>query len=487
MITLSYFPGCSLTSSSSFYDRSLRKVLSFYGVELRELEDWSCCGAAAAPAMNHELTDVLNARNIAIAERSGLHLLAPCSACYARTRASALRIAGDRPTRERVNEALAPMSAKGSVEVRNIIEALLQYVGVERVAASVAYGIGSVRAVPYYGCLLTRIMDVPSSDDIEDPSGMDVLLDALGTSVLPWQFKTECCGAGSTATASDRTAQLSGRIMAMAVKAGVTVRKVDMKALQRHLIEMKILPPDVLTMKDSFPLPQSRYTEAVKSLPEKYQGLGVVMTDAARSVPLLKAAFKQARKPEDRFVYAHVLAMMGHADGERELIEKVNALEWDKGWNFRGMGQFNRSVSWVDSYIIALGRARSKQAVAAIIRKANALDASHEFSHFRAVAMALEAIGDRSAAPVLGALLAKEGVGGYSFTMQADLPVIKNYSNREGDIERSNCLRELSVARALYRLGDHQGLGEKTLRAYAHDPRGAYATHATLVLEEGRK
>lgn len=220
MITLSYFPGCSLTSSSSFYDRSLRKVLSFYGVELRELEDWSCCGAAAAPAMNHELTDVLNARNIAIAERSGLHLLAPCSACYARTRASALRIAGDRPTRERVNEALAPMSAKGSVEVRNIIEALLQYVGVERVAASVAYGIGSVRAVPYYGCLLTRIMDVPSSDDIEDPSGMDALLDALGTSVLPWQFKTECCGAGSTATDSDRTAQLSGRIMAMAVKAG---------------------------------------------------------------------------------------------------------------------------------------------------------------------------------------------------------------------------------------------------------------------------
>ena len=279
----------------------------------------------------------------------------------------------------------------------------------------------------------------------------------------------------------------AGTAAAMAIKAGVTVRKVDMKALQRHLVEMKIVPSEVLTMKDSFPLPDSRFAEAVKSLPDAYQGLGVVMTDAARSVPLMKAAFKQASKPEERFVYAHVLAMMGHADGERDLIEKVEAIEWDKGWNFRGMGQFNRSVSWVDSYIIALGRARSKQAVAAIIRKANALDASHEFSHFRAVAMALEAIGDRSAAPVLGALLAKEGVGGYSFTMQADLPVIKNYSNREGDIERSNCLRELSVARALYRLGDHQGLGEKTLRAYAHDPRGAYATHATLVLEEGRK
>ncbi len=220
MITLSYFPGCSLTSSTSFYDRSLRKVLAFYGVELRELEDWSCCGAAAAPAMRQKLSDVLNARNIAIAEKSGLHLLAPCSACYARTRASTLKIAGDRSTRETVNEALAPMSVKGSLEVRNIIETFLQYVGVEKIAASVAYGIGSIRAVPYYGCLLTRIMDAPSSDDVEDPSGMDVLLNALGAVVVPWQFKTECCGAGSTVTDRDRTARLSGRIMAMALKAG---------------------------------------------------------------------------------------------------------------------------------------------------------------------------------------------------------------------------------------------------------------------------
>lgn len=220
MITLSYFPGCSLTSSSSFYDRSLRRVLAFYEVGLRELEDWSCCGAAAAPAMREELSDVLNARNIAIAEKSGLHLLAPCSACYARTRASALKIAGDRSTRDMVNQALSPMSVKGSLEVRNIIETFLQYVGVEKIAASVAYGIGSMRVVPYYGCLLTRIMGAPSSDDVEDPSGMDVLLDALGAVVVPWQFKTECCGAGSTATDRERTARLSGRIMAMAQKAG---------------------------------------------------------------------------------------------------------------------------------------------------------------------------------------------------------------------------------------------------------------------------
>ena len=96
--------------------------------------------------------------------------------------------------------------------------------------------------------------------------------------------------------------------------------------------------------------------------------------------------------------------------------------------------------------------------------------------------MALESIGDASAAPILGALLAKPGVGGHAFAMQVPIPVIPEYANQEGDKERSACLRELALARALFRLGDFEGRGEKALRAYAADPRGAYAKHAKLVL-----
>ena len=274
----------------------------------------------------------------------------------------------------------------------------------------------------------------------------------------------------------------AGVAAAMSIKAGVTARNVDIRALQRHLIEMKILPKEVLDMKDSYPIPTAKIAEAVKTLANQYQGLSVVLSDYGRSVPLLKAAYEKAAAPEARFIYAHVLGMMGQADGEKELIEKVKGLSWDKGWNFRGMGQFNRSVSWMDSYVIALGRARSKAALPVLFDKAQALSATNEFSHFRAVAMALESIGDRSGAPVLAALLAKEGVSGHSFAMQAKLPVIPNYSNQEGDKERSACLLELAVARALYRLGDVEGRGEKVLRAYANDPRGAYANHAKLVL-----
>ena len=54
--------------------------------------------------------------------------------------------------------------------------------------------------------------------------------------------------------------------------------------------------------------------------------------------------------------------------------------------------------------------------------------------------------------------------------------------NAVPDRERSDCLRELCLARALYRLGDADGLGEKTLRAYTDDPRRAYANHVRQVL-----
>ena len=47
---------------------------------------------------------------------------------------------------------------------------------------------------------------------------------------------------------------------------------------------------------------------------------------------------------------------------------------------------------------------------------------------------------------------------------------------------RECSLRELILARALYRCGDYDGLGEKILTQYAQDLRGHYARHALAVL-----
>jgi hypothetical protein len=277
----------------------------------------------------------------------------------------------------------------------------------------------------------------------------------------------------------------AGVAAAMAAKDKVTVRSVDIKALQTHLVEKKVLPPDVLTMKDSFPLPDGQFRTAVATLTNKYAGLSVLLTDPSRSIPLLREAFSKTSNAEAQLKYAHVLAMLGEADGEALLIDKVKAMAWDKGWNFRGMGQYGRSVSWMDSYMIALGRAKSKKALPVLIEKARELTSLSEFSHFRALSLALEGINEPAGAKVLAELLGLDGMAGHAISMddtQRSFPTFVAYQNQAGDKERTAVLRELSLARALYRLGDHQGLGEKTLQAYARDPRGMYANHAKLIL-----
>jgi hypothetical protein len=52
---------------------------------------------------------------------------------------------------------------------------------------------------------------------------------------------------------------------------------------------------------------------------------------------------------------------------------------------------------------------------------------------------------------------------------------------------RNAALRELLTARALFRCGDKDGLGEAILREYAADLRGVLARHAAAVLQQARK
>ncbi len=77
----SYYPGCSLHSTGLEYERSTQAVLKFLGETLTELEDWNCCGASSAHALDHTLALALPARTLALAQAAGRTLVAPCAAC----------------------------------------------------------------------------------------------------------------------------------------------------------------------------------------------------------------------------------------------------------------------------------------------------------------------------------------------------------------------------------------------------------------------
>jgi len=274
----------------------------------------------------------------------------------------------------------------------------------------------------------------------------------------------------------------AGVAAAMAARADGRTRGVDIKKLQRHLVDIGNLPESVLTEKDSFPLPKEMVADAVRRVANDYDGLEIVLAHYDLARPMLRETLATAGSRQ-KLIYAHILGMMGDGAGAPVLAEAVRGMEWDKGWNYTGMGQFGPCMSPLDSFIIALGRTRSDAALAPILSKTAALTSESEFSHFRAIAIALETLADRSAAHTLAQLLEKPGMAGHA-VMNIEDAFADNPESRTDTKTRNEALKELYLARALYRCGDHDGLGAKTLGQYSRDLHGHYARHAKAVLQK---
>ncbi|MCU0822050.1 MAG: CoB--CoM heterodisulfide reductase iron-sulfur subunit B family protein [Spirochaetes bacterium] len=213
---IGYYPGCSLHGTAKEYDESLKAVTAAAGIELVELKDWNCCGATAAHSLNHELSIVLPARNLSIAEGMGLtEVLIPCAACYNR-HLTAKHALTDEKTRDEASEMLK-MQYKGSVRPVNIIDclAMAQENIREKISAPFEHKVAC-----YYGCLLVRPPRIMEYERFEDPTGMDDLMTLIGATPIEWPFKTDCCGAGLSVPRTDIVAKLSGKILESAQKKG---------------------------------------------------------------------------------------------------------------------------------------------------------------------------------------------------------------------------------------------------------------------------
>ena len=277
----------------------------------------------------------------------------------------------------------------------------------------------------------------------------------------------------------------AGTAAAMAAQAGVPLRKIDIRKLQKHLVEIGNLPADVLEHGDSYPLSPEVIAEAVRSIPEG-TGAAVVLSHREQALPLVREAFAKAAG-DARVTYAKLLAVLGDASGLDTMLEKLNAAaEWDQGWNYRGMGQYGSAYSELDALIVAIGMTGQTRAVPAILKKVELLSADQAFSHHRAVGRALELIGDPSAAEPLAQLLGKPDMTGKHHPDIATAIAREVPGGTNAETTRRESLRELFLARALYRCGDHQGLGRKILENYTKDLRGHLARHAHAVLGEGK-
>ena len=197
-----YYPGCSLTASAREYDLSTRAVLTAAGVDLEEIEDWTCCGASAAAPLSHMLSLSLGARNLALAERADPdgQVLVPCSACYLNLKKAREALRGDAEDRDAINDALAAveLEAAGTARVRHLLDVMAVDLGAARIAPLISRSLDNLTVAPYYGCQCLR--PYVEFDDPERPGSMVPFIEATGAAVLDWEMGARCCGASLVST-----------------------------------------------------------------------------------------------------------------------------------------------------------------------------------------------------------------------------------------------------------------------------------------------
>lgn len=272
-----------------------------------------------------------------------------------------------------------------------------------------------------------------------------------------------------------------GYLSAQCIKQNKDYRDADLTPVQSYLKKLGTLPARLLCA-ESQPVSDSALDAAVAKLDMSLSSLETLLLDPERSFSKLKKVIEVSKKESQREAASFILGMYGHKEGQSELMKLVSKQKtWDKGWNYRGMGQFGTSSSPLDNLIIAMGRAGDEEILPVLKPLVNQLHKDSEFSHYRAIAIACESVRSSKASALLSNLLNNLGRSHVTKTMEeAQSKMIKG---RTDNLTRNNSLRELVVARALYRCGDKDGLAEKRLTEYAKDLRGHFALHAKSVLE----
>jgi heterodisulfide reductase subunit B len=217
-----YYPGCSLEKLASSYHKSALETTRVFDIELQELDDWNCCGATTYFHVDQLLAYALVSRNLALAEKQGLDLVAPCSACYKNAFFTNQLLKEDKDLAEHINFALEEddLQFNGQINVYHLIEVFAE-IGPEAVAEKVTNPLKGLSIAPYYGCQIVRPRK--DTEGVEDPHFFEELIKAIGAESTYFPERLRCCGGSLIMTNRDAALDMVQILLASAEKHGADV------------------------------------------------------------------------------------------------------------------------------------------------------------------------------------------------------------------------------------------------------------------------
>ncbi len=223
MASYPYFPGCALSTKAKALDICARESLKMVGFELKELENWTCCGAVFPLSEDEHIRLVSPVRALFEASKSSDKLVALCSACFNVLKRTEKLFRENETRRERVLNYMdeeVPENFSHNVKVIHFIDILAEDLTFPVLKEKVKRSLTGLKIAPYYDCLTFRPPKEMNYDDPENPRIFSNYLTALGATPVDFPFRTECCGAHLAVSDRDASLECSYKILKSASLAG---------------------------------------------------------------------------------------------------------------------------------------------------------------------------------------------------------------------------------------------------------------------------
>lgn len=220
-----FFPGCVLKGAAAEAYTSMQKVCDKIGIELVEIENWTCCGASHAQGVNDLAALAVNARNISIAEHEGLPIMTVCNTCTLQLRTAKHRLDSDEKLKEKINGILKegghPYEYKGTSEITHFLWVLDAHP--ELLKGQIVRPLSDWKVAAYYGCHILRPQEIMNYEDGKNPHSFERLVKTLGAQNVEFDAKRKCCGFHAQLAAEDDVMKVTGQIVDSAFRAEATV------------------------------------------------------------------------------------------------------------------------------------------------------------------------------------------------------------------------------------------------------------------------
>jgi heterodisulfide reductase subunit B len=254
MKPLSFYPGCALQAMSWDYRESIKAMATALDLELRELPDWTCCGATAAHSLDESMSIALPLRNLVTAEKLGLDLAVACPMCFKRLTYTRLKVLQKGTGANR--------GPSFRTRVLDLARLLASEELLERIRHLVRSPLTGLKVVSFYGCQVVRPPKIIGHDDYENPQHLDHLVAAVGADAVDWSFKATCCGASMGIPRRDIGRTLITKLLRQAYASGAQAIVTCCPLCQSNL---DLYQPELRRQDDLLrrhaPLPILYYTE----------------------------------------------------------------------------------------------------------------------------------------------------------------------------------------------------------------------------------